>query len=96
MPLVNAKRICYTVSMNPLKKIDHHSLSGRKGSAVRWANHEKVKTRLIRITEDDYTILRSLAYYRGSISAAVSFALSNCRRCRLSCSQVSDRLYPGV
>ena len=72
------------------------SSAGKLGSSRRWANHKKVKTRLIRITEDDYTILRSLACNRGSISAAVSFALSNCRRCRLSCIKPPDRGDPGI
>lgn len=51
------------------------SRAGLIGSASRWANHEKVITKQIRVYDDDYSILFSLSASAGSIAAVVHYAL---------------------
>lgn len=51
------------------------SKAGKIGSASRWANHEKVTTKQIRVYDDDYSILSSLSASSGSIASVVHFAL---------------------
>ena len=59
------------------------SRAGSFGASVRWANHEKVKTKLIRIKEDDYNFFSLLSSHDGTIIDAVHHAVCHCRRCRL-------------
>lgn len=71
--------------------------AGKIGSASRWKDHEKVKTKLVRVYESDYNAIRWLASYRrSSISDALSFAFVNCRLCDRSCCKKSPDASSGV
>lgn len=73
------------------------SRAGKIGSAIRWKDHKKVKTKLVRIYEADYRAIRWLAAFRRcSICDAVSFAFVNCRWCDYSCSKKPVVDSPGV
>ena len=65
------------------KKIASCSRAGFLGASIRWANHTKVKTKLIRIKQDDYDFFSLLASHDGTITDAVSLAVSHCRCCGL-------------
>lgn len=58
------------------------SKAGKIGSASRWANHEKVITKQIRVKQYDYEFLTLLSSVHGSISSVVSAALRDYCRCR--------------
>lgn len=51
------------------------SKAGKIGSALRWANHEKVITKQIRVYQHDYDILSRLSSVYGSVSSVVSAAV---------------------
>lgn len=69
----------------------HHSLAGKIGSASRWRGHVKKQTQQVRIYQDDYSILSSLAFYFGSIASAVHCAIVNSGYNHLSVSKVQAR-----
>lgn len=51
------------------------SKAGKIGSSSRWANHEKVITKQIRVYQYDYDIISLLSSVHGSISSVVSATL---------------------
>lgn len=57
------------------------SKAGKIGSASRWANHEKVITKQIRVYQYDYDFISLLSSVHGSISSVVSVALRAYCRC---------------
>lgn len=77
---------------------DHKKVkAGKIGSSSRWKDHEKVKTKLVRVYESDYNAIRWLAAFRkSSISDALSFAFVNCRWCHHSCCKKSTDDSSGV
>ena len=57
------------------------SKAGKIGSASRWANHEKVITKQIRVYEYDYYLISRLSSDYSSISSFVASALRAYCRC---------------
>lgn len=68
------------------------SFAGKLGSASRWRGHVKKHTQQVRIYQDDYSILSSLASAFGSIASVVHCAIVDSGYNNLSVSQAQARV----
>ena len=65
--------------MNKTLKSRQCSKAGKLGCAVRWSDHVKIETALIRINKNDHLRLSALSRrYRLSIASVVHTCIEHC------------------